>query len=78
MGSLSGEDSRQGGIWRSHIHVQINQKEQLGSKTDSVTQGSNAGNKTSKPLVVRSCGGLGWWEKLPASPESLLERPMGS
>ena len=28
---------------QSHIHVQINQEEQLGSETDHTTQGSGAG-----------------------------------
>ena len=47
-----GEDSWQGGgwwTWRgsswwsgwSHIHMRINQEEQLGSKTDLATQGSS-------------------------------------
>ena len=46
MGSQSGEDSGQdGGLWtgRSHIRVQKNQEEQLGSKTDQATQGSGVG-----------------------------------
>ena len=37
MGSWGGEDLRQGGVWRSswsHICMQINQEEQLGSKTE--------------------------------------------
>ena len=36
------------------------------------------GNKTSKLLNEEACGGLEWWEKLPASQESSLERPTGS
>ena len=42
---LGREDSQQGSGWqtgRSHIHVQINQEEQLGSWTDRETQGSSA------------------------------------
>ena len=46
--------ARQGSSWRaqrgwgswsrqSHIHVQINREEQLGSKADCPTQGSSAG-----------------------------------
>ena len=52
--SKGGEASRQGGSWRtrmgggwqsrwSHICMWINQKEQLGSKTDHTTQGSSVG-----------------------------------
>ena len=47
MGSQGGEDTWQGGSWRtriSHIHMQISQEEKLGSKTDCTTQGSNMGN----------------------------------
>ena len=29
--------------WQSHICVQINREEQLGSETDHITQGSSAG-----------------------------------
>ena len=42
----AGWRTRQGCDWRSgrsHIHVQINREEQLGSKTDRATQGSNRG-----------------------------------
>ena len=53
-GQLGGEDSRQRGSWWtrqggglqagwSHILVQINREEQLGSKTDHATQGSSSG-----------------------------------
>ena len=45
-GSQDGEDSQQAGSWRSrrsHIHVQINQEEQLGSETDHETQSSSVG-----------------------------------
>ena len=47
-----GGDKEQGSGWRtrqtrlrleSHIQVQINQEEQLGSETDYATQGSSAG-----------------------------------
>ena len=44
MGSWGGEDLLQGGSWQtgqSHICVQINEEEKLGSETDSKTQGSN-------------------------------------
>ena len=37
MGSLGREDAWQGGGWqtrKAHIHMQINQEEQLGSETD--------------------------------------------
>ena len=49
-----------GSGWRSgqsHICVQINQEEQLVSEKDRTTQGSRAGNKASKTLAVKSCGG---------------------
>ena len=45
-GQPGGEDSRQGSGWqtgRSHICLQINQEEQLGSETDRTTQGSSLG-----------------------------------
>ena len=45
-GQLGGEDSWQGGSWQtgqSHMRTQINQEEQLGSKTDLATQGSSVG-----------------------------------
>ena len=35
------------------------------------------GNKTSKTLTEKNLWGLRWWEKLPASQESTLERPTG-
>ena len=41
-GQLGGEDLQQGDSWQSgwsHIRVQINWEEQLGSKTDGETQG---------------------------------------
>ena len=46
MGSQGGQDEWQGSGWRterSHICIQINQEEQLGSKTDPATQGSSVG-----------------------------------
>ena len=53
-GSWGREDSQQGSVWRtrpggcwqsrqSHICVQINWEEQLGSETDHATQGSSMG-----------------------------------
>ena len=44
---------------QSHICVQTNQEEQLGSKTDCTTQGSSAGKLSLKPLKVKTCGGWG-------------------
>ena len=44
--SPGGGDSWQGGNWQtrqSHVCVQINWKEQLGSETDHATQGSSVG-----------------------------------
>ena len=40
-------------------HVQINQEEQLGSRTDPTNQGSRTGIKASKPLTVKIYGGCG-------------------
>ena len=60
MGSWGGEDSWQGGGWwrrMFHMCVQINLEEQLGSKTDFTTQGPVQGNKASKPLTEKTCGG---------------------
>ena len=51
MGSQGGEEVWQGSSWRtrwSHICVQINQEEQLGSKTDHATQGSSMGKESLK------------------------------
>ena len=44
---------------RSHICIQINREEQLGSEIDRTTQVSwgRGGNKTSKPLTIKICGG---------------------
>ena len=45
MGSQGREDMWHGGSWQtkqSHIRMQINQEEKLGSKTDHTTQGSSA------------------------------------
>ena len=45
-GSQDGQDAQQGGDWRtswSHMHMRINQEEQLGNKTDPATQGSSVG-----------------------------------
>ena len=59
MGTRGEEDAWQVGGWQSrwsHICMQINQEEQLGSETDHATQGSNAGNKASKPLAVKPVG----------------------
>ena len=51
MGSQGREDAQQGGSWWtqwSHICMQINQEEQLGSETDPTTQGSSVGKKSLK------------------------------
>ena len=53
MGSLDEEDTQQGGGWRngqSHICMQINQEEQLGSKIDHATHGSRVGKRKSQNL----------------------------
>ena len=53
------DQCRQGGGWQtrqSHICVQINREEQLGSKT-SQPRVPMQETKASKPLAVKSCGG---------------------
>ena len=60
MGSLGGEDSKQGSGWQSrqsHICVQINWEEQLGSETDHTTQGASKGKEASKPLTEKTYQG---------------------
>ena len=56
-GSQGGEDAWKGSGWwtrRSHICMQINWEEQLGSETDHATQGSRAGGKkATKALAVK-------------------------
>ena len=62
----------------SHICMQINWQEQLGSETDHTTQGSNMGKESLKTSGCKNLQGLQKWERLPASQESSLERPTGS
>ena len=67
-GSRGREDSQQGGGWwsrRSHIRVQINWEEQLGSETDCATQGSSPGKLNSQKL----------WLKTPVGVEAAGETP---
>ena len=76
-GSQSREDAWQGGDWRtgqSHIHMQINQEEQLGSETENATQGSSMGRERLKTSGCTNLWVLQWQEKLPAPQHSLLER----
>ena len=80
-GSQSREDAWQGGDWRtgqSHIHMQINMEEQLGSETENATQGSSMGKESLKTSDCKNLLGLWQWENLLASQESSLERPTGS
>ena len=67
-GQLGGEDTGQGGGWwiwrggrlqtgRSHIQVLKNREQQPGSETDHITQGSNTGKSSLKPLTENTCGG---------------------
>ena len=62
-GSWVGKDTQQGNGWRtrrSHICVWINQKEQLGSDTYHITQGSSMGNQS---LKTSGCKNLwGSWQ----------------
>ena len=71
----------QGSSWwgrQSHIRMQINQEEQLGSETDHATQDSGMGKESPKTCGCKNLWELQQWEKLLASQESLLERPTGS
>ena len=43
---------------QSHIHLQINQEEQLGSKTDHTTQGSNVGKRRPQNLRLKKAVGF--------------------
>ena len=91
MGSWGGEGRQQGGcggpgnqgsgLWTGwpSICILINPEEQLGSETDHTAQSSSVGEK--KSLKTSDCKilwRLWWWEKLPASQESSLERSTGS
>ena len=80
MGSWGGKAIWQGSSWWarwSHIHVQINQEGQLGSKTDCTTQGFSAGKESLKTSGCKNLWGLWSQEKFIASQESPLERPTG-
>ena len=71
----------QGSGWRtrqSHIHMWINQEEQLGSETDCTTQGSSVRKKSLTTSDYKNLCRLQWWEKLPVSQRSQLEGPTGS
>ena len=65
MGSQGGKEAQQGRDWQ-------------GSETDHSTQGSSVGKESLKISGYKNLWGLQWREKLPASQESLLERPTGS
>ena len=75
MGNPGGEDSRQGdSMWTnkvaaggSHICVQINQEEQLGSEIDYATQGSCVGKESLKTSGCKNLWVLQQGKKLPAS-----------
>ena len=69
-----------GGGWQtgwSHFCKQINWEE-LGSEIDCATQGSTTGKESLKSSGCKNLWELQQQEKLPASQESLLERPTGS
>ena len=81
MGSWGRVRMQQYDSWQtgqSHICMQIKQEEQLGSKTEHVTQGSSVGKESLKTSGCKNLWGLKRQEKLQASQESLLERPTGS
>ena len=75
-GAAGGPGERGGGWW-SNICVHINQGEQQASETDRATQGSSVGKESLKTSDWKNLWGLQWWEKLPASQEGSLERPIG-
>ena len=81
-GSQGGEDSRQGCSWQSgqsHICVQINREEQLGSQTGCTTQGSIQ-QREIKPQILwmKKPVGVTVVGEHPVSQASSLERPTGS
>ena len=63
--------------WWSHIRLRMKWEEQLGRETDCTTQGSSVGKEDLKTSGCKNLWGLPQWDKLSASPESLLERPTG-
>ena len=76
----AGGPYRQGSNWwtrQSIIRVQINQEEQLGSRTYHATQGSRMGKESLKTSGYKNLWALRQQEDLPASQESSLERPTG-
>ena len=62
-GNRDREDSRQGGSWKtrqSHICALINWEKQLGRERETAQPRVPAqGNKASKPLTIKTCGGCG-------------------
>ena len=44
---------------QAHIHMQINQEEQIGSEIHHATQSSSMGRYSLKPLTENTCGGWG-------------------
>ena len=60
------------------LHLCVDKLGQLGSKEDHAAQGSSEGKESLKTSVYKNLWGLWWQEKLPASQESLSERPTGS
>ena len=57
-----------------HLHSD-KWEEQLGSKADRETQSASMGKQSLKTFGYKNLWGLRWWEILPASQESSLERP---
>ena len=81
MGSRGREVVWQGCSYRTwwfRICKWINWEEKLGSKADRTIQRSSMGKESLKISVCKNLWGWWWWDKLPASQKSLLERPTGS
>ena len=71
-----GHSGRQTG--QSHIRMQINQEEKLGSKTDRAAQGSSVGKESLKTFDCKNLWRVQRQETLSVSQESSLERPTRS
>ena len=79
MGSQGKEDKQQGsGGWWSHIHVLITRRNNWGVRQTTQPRVPAQEKKSFKTSDYKNLWGLWWWEKLPASQESSLERPTGS
>ena len=78
MGSWSTEDTQARQQLADWVvpHLHANREEQLGSETDLVTQGSNAGKESLRTSGCKNLRGLLWQEKLKSHRRVCLEGPM--